>query len=173
MMHKQSLKIVVAWSILILWTSFTAYFSWLKFYKHQGLFSQQEPTHQLRQARVNIEKLIPVFYHFIDEACSCSKFSLPHIETLMNRYTQVQHIKVESGDTRWQSLPWLSDIVASPSVAIFNSGGGLTYFGPYTDGAVCGEGLDLVDIALDKSKNDPAFQWINYVSFGCYCPWKT
>jgi Domain of unknown function (DUF6436) len=108
------------------------------------------------------------FIHFIDENCSCTRFSLEHINDLQDLYSESEHILVRNtGSTDKYS----GVAISSPSVAVVNAQGELAYYGPYTDGATCQQGKDLVELVVNGIERDAAFEWLNLLSSGCFCAW--
>lgn len=135
--------------------------------------------------------------HFIDESCPCTKYGLAHISDLITKYSGQRHLKVNPDvgvkDSNFVLLNPLSIksadgvslafsrninewVLSSPSVAVFDAGGDILYYGPYTAGAVCGEGFDFVSPLLDSNKAGLSLDlgvkaWPNLASFGCFCDW--
>ena len=107
--------------------------------------------------------------HFVDQACPCSKFSTPHIKELEAQWVQ-QGVQFSSLDplTVSRLAGYRDSVTASPSVAIWDESGVLEYFGPYTAGAFCGDGNDLLAPVL---ANQTQGQWINQEAVGCFCQW--
>lgn len=114
----------------------------------------------------------PLVFHFVDPGCSCSRFSYPHIEGLEQRYASAASFS-EAGTFAIEGveLPAEMMVPAGPAVAIWDQEGVLAYFGPYSGGAVCGEGADFVSSTLDQLKQGVNPQWINHEVVGCFCPW--
>lgn len=105
--------------------------------------------------------------HFIDEKCACSSYSRSHIEDLQSVLNDTEQFTMSSLDSLTNGI----SIPATPSVAIWDQKGKLAYFGPYSSGAVCGEGVDFVSrviVQLSQQKNP---KWINMLGIGCYCTW--
>lgn len=115
--------------------------------------------------------------HFIDDSCSCSRFSKPHIKEIKARLSSdTNHLSV-TRNARTADIPQgiklLADkLPASPATAIWNEQGALTYFGPYSAGAFCGEGQDMVTYTVERLKTNPDFTWLSQEYIGCLCPWQ-
>lgn len=111
-------------------------------------------------------------YHFVDESCACTRFSIPHIEEVEARYAHVRHVQVKAGETVASALrDRFNWVVASPALAIVSAQGNVLYYGPYTDGALCGEGQSLVDLVMDRPTDASNSQWLNVLAYGCFCHW--
>lgn len=126
----------------------------------------------------------PLVVHFIDPDCTCNRFSEPHINhlsiyALRNTTNRVVYShppperrlllhELENNALVKKLLPY---IPASPAVAIWDKHGSLAYFGPYSSGAICGRGDDLVQYTLDNLKRGDNPSWTNQEVVGCYCHW--
>jgi len=115
--------------------------------------------------------------HFIDPQCPCSRYSLPFIEKLESEYRNtVDQIRVSAenpGIHFPQAVKNLRSLLpASPATAIWNTQGELVYFGPYSTGAYCGEGQDMVRYILDLLASKQAVLWVDQESQGCMCIWR-
>ena len=109
--------------------------------------------------------------HFVDDECACSRFAEPHIQKLEAQFsTSVEFLRASSNDPRLRILS-SSSIPAGPSVAIWDSQGELAYFGPYSSGALCGQGDDFVTATMLELKNNSNPGWINQDALGCFCTW--
>jgi hypothetical protein len=113
--------------------------------------------------------------HFVDPDCPCSRFSTPHIQELELAFSKniefVDFLSSVETDERMQQFK-AAVIPAGPAVAVFSQSGDLAYFGPYSSGAVCGEGDDLVAATLTSLDNNINPQWINQENVGCFCQWS-
>lgn len=103
--------------------------------------------------------------HFVDPDCPCSKFSLPHIQKVEQTWggKQIAFSQVEVGRAGHE---FFGLVPATPAVAVWDRTGNLAYFGPYTSGAICGEGEDLLGRFFN---NRLAGQWTNQEAVGCFC----
>ncbi len=119
----------------------------------------------------------PLLVHFIDKDCPCTKYSLPYIlelkeetigsvQHLMSSSLEELHINNRKAVTRLtQALP------ASPAIAIWDKHGELSFFGPYSSGAYCGDGEDFVRKVLSLFKANKDIQWLDQEALGCLCKW--
>lgn len=106
----------------------------------------------------------------IDPDCPCSGFAEGHWQDLQKRYHNVMFERV-TGDNQWASLA--AQVSSTPAVAVWDSLGGLRYFGPFSGGAFCGSGDDFVAMALDAIDAEEHFFWINQDAVGCFCQRET
>ncbi|MFA7552774.1 MAG: DUF6436 domain-containing protein [Spongiibacteraceae bacterium] len=106
--------------------------------------------------------------HFVDPDCPCSRFSAPHIADLERTFNGLVEFRQWS---KTDERPYSLSIPASPAVAIWTNTGALAYFGPYSSGAICGKGDDLVTSTLNKLHQGYNPEWINNDTVGCFCPW--
>ena len=122
--------------------------------------------------------------HLYHEGCPCNRFTDPHLARLVARYGG-RNIEFVAAETRAQSvaaqpapaglrrlalpggaLAWLD---ATPAALVFDAAGRLIYYGPYSDGARCGEGPGLVEHVLDHvlDRRTPVPQ--PRFAAGCFC----
>lgn len=120
----------------------------------------------------------PLLVHFVDSQCPCTKYSAPYIHKLKQE-TKATTIHVMSEDlsnleskNAEQIANLIQVVPASPAVAIWNSRGELSYFGPYSSGAYCGDGEDMVRYVLDSLKRGDDINWLDQEAQGCMCAWK-
>jgi hypothetical protein len=63
-------------------------------------------------------------------------------------------------------------ISSTPSAAVLRPGEGITYFGPYSEGAMCSrQNGSFVETVLDASLGGNVSAQLNSLAFGCYCDW--
>lgn len=99
--------------------------------------------------------------HFVNTLCPCHAYSESHIERLQPVLATTKQVTLTSANA--------PQIPATPSVAIWDGKGELAYFGPYSSGAVCGQGKDFVTRVLGELEQNNNPRWINTVGIGCYC----
>ena len=170
----------LAWAIFVSWLLVASYLLWAYFYKPYGyFFSEPELPGLSAETRLNAPGQ-RTFVHFIDQECSCTRFSLPHIEDVKAEHPDVQHIEArlgsESVNSKSQTQNALAQeifdkqwVVATPAVAVIEADGAVAYFGPYSAGAICGEGEDLLKTVVKQLQADQNFSWYNLLSYGCFC----
>ncbi len=150
--------------VFVLWLGLVVGLFWMLQFRYEAVWVSFDGTNL---PRLESQKAMRVI-HFVDESCPCSKFSRPHIVDIESKWSG-QGVAFETLDMagRSESRPQLRQAIpATPAVAVWNHAGELTYFGPYTSGAICGEGDDLLDQALSTPIEG---QRINQESVGCFC----
>ena len=98
--------------------------------------------------------------------CQCTRFTAAHLARIAARY-QPAGVRFVTLDPR-AGPAW---ITTTPAALVFDAGGRLAYFGPYTDSGRCGtqQGHGLVEAALDALlRGRPAAAQPFYGS-GCFC----
>jgi len=144
----------------------------------------------------NLNQPVATVLHFWDPSCPCSRFNEAHVRELMTSYRRhgVQFTVVaragtglsedeiarRASSTFGHSVPLLQQSSASPAkvppsspaTAIFDAGGQLAYFGPYSSGAMClsGNGA-FAEKVLDSLMLGDNPQQLNTLAFGCFCSW--
>ncbi|MGD8408486.1 MAG: DUF6436 domain-containing protein [Thiohalophilus sp.] len=131
--------------------------------------------------------------HFWNPDCYCNRFNLLHLKQIMDEYkTKNVHFYVAVsrsvvsdklrdelaagfgdikllalGDTKLKAM-----ISSTPSAAVLRPGEGITYFGPYSEGAMCSrQNGSFVETVLDASLGGNVSAQLNSLAFGCYCDW--
>ena len=161
--------------IVVIWLLSTAMIFWWFQFRYLGQFEQNLAnfkTEALSQWNLVPTKSSALVVHFVDEHCPCSRFSDDHIKELEARFQK------DVSFYRWPDLPMalVNDPLQmrppiSPAVAIWNPQGQLTYFGPYSSGAFCGQGEDLVAAVLNDLLSGSNTLWSEQNAIGCFCPW--
>ena len=158
--------VFVSWLILVVVS-----FWWLQL-RHIGNF--EDYLASFNGAQLQHVSVLPgkdqnaLVVHFVDPDCPCSRFSNGHIKDLQNRFESLVDFKHWPDIKRW---PASVDIPVTPAVAIWTKNGELAYFGPYSGGAVCGQGEDFVakTLAWVLAGHNP--KWVNQDTVGCFCSW--
>ena len=160
-----SLVVFTTWIGTCLFT-----FWWFQF-RHIGSFENNLATFdgsELSQFHLRpADNMGAIVVHFIDPDCPCSRFSIPHVEDLEQKFAGIAEFRTQSSVS---ALPKNLRIPATPAVAIWNKEGDLAYFGPYSGGAICGTGSDFVATVFNQLQNGVNPQWINLDAVGCFCP---
>lgn len=134
-----------------------------------------------------------VVVHFWNPGCYCNRFNLVHLQQIMreyrarkiNFYVAVDRSNIDSAlraeaKTRFGDLPILALdkqtikalVPSAPSAAVLLPGKGITYFGPYSQGAMCSsQNGSFVEKVLDASLAGNISAQSNTLAFGCYCDW--
>ncbi|ALP51907.1 hypothetical protein Tel_01455 [Candidatus Tenderia electrophaga] len=129
--------------------------------------------------------------HFWDPDCACSRFSDAHVAELIQAYGSrgvafivVPRAVAARDEARRRAVELfgapvtvaaMDDLAmpSSPAAAVLDAAGRLVYFGPYSNGAVCGAGGDaFVEKALDKALAGDTAQVLNMAAVGCFCDWN-
>lgn len=161
----------LAWLVLSVWLLSSGVAIWLVFHEPYRDFLQDRVPVVTSGVSASDDSRITVV-HFLDDKCSCTRFSRPHIEALESTHIEARHVFVEPGNSKGMFAGEFSDlVVTSPSVAVMNKAGSLAYYGPYTDGLVCSQGNDLVKRVFENLAQDSNYQWMNVLGYGCFCDW--
>lgn len=108
--------------------------------------------------------------HLYRAGCPCNRFTDPHLARIAARYRprHVEFIAIDArGATAHAARPAWFD--ATPAALVFDAGGHLVYYGPYSDGARCGEGAGLVERALDHLLDGHLPVPQSRFASGCFC----
>lgn len=156
--------------ILSAWIVATCYAFWWFEFKYITRFDNYLATFsgkELRSVAVSklTDKLATVAY-FVEPNCPCSPFAISHLESLQMEWSD-SALFLDGFDLTHSFTP-----PVTPAVAIWDSSGTLTYFGPFSGGATCGSGDDYVSIVIEELKRGINLNWINQDAVGCFCPPK-
>lgn len=138
----------------------------------------------------NLSKASATLVHFSAPGCPCSEASLQHLRSLYEKF-RLSGLQIVQATDQFRDFPepvneqvrkivmpnlW-SEVKAVPAAALFAEDGQLIYFGPYSSGASCGNGINFVDNELQQlyqqrnqqSTDNQLWPWINNLAFGCFC----
>ena len=153
----------------------TLYCFWWFQFRHISEFSEYWVTFKGSDSLVDAKVLPsdrPLVMHFIDPKCPCSRFTIPHLAKLKSEFSHIaEFVHYESREFSARVKTEHFDVPAGPSVAIWSKLGELSYFGPYSGGAVCGQGEDFVARILTSLEAGGTPHWINQEAVGCFCKW--
>lgn len=126
--------------------------------------------------------------HFLDPQCPCYRFAKTYVKQLVEEYSeQVSHtIYLKSADRYWQdegidsvvldnqqNQILSTSITASPAVIIIAKNDPKTaYFGPHSDGVVCGQGTGYVPLVINNLQHEFNPEFINTDTISCNCQWQ-
>lgn len=98
--------------------------------------------------------------HVTPSACPCTKAANRHVERIEAAYGRrpVAFLRAQP--------PW---VAAAPAALVFDAGGRLVYFGPYSDDADCGAGGGFVERVLGALLGDARAAPPRPLGIGCYC----
>lgn len=160
-----------AWFLLCVWLTGSALF-FHTFFLQDARWFAVSPSLVPDNLPVQANITRPTLIHFVDPACSCTRFSSEHIAKLEAQYPHIDHVRVFPGDRLAREFAGRHGrFWRSPAVAAVNAQGQVHYFGPYTGGAVCGKGEDLLAGSLATIEKGPSPMLIQYLHYGCYCDW--
>lgn len=186
--------------VLVLWLLATAFgFWWFQFKDLRGFANEQWQERAVRFMGRDLQtELVDtistyikgdevVVVNFFQPGCQCNKFNISHLTELKARYaSRVTFLHLvpmgaidsadfaalsKSGEVVSVATSLKKFIPAAPSAAVLGSHDQLVYFGPYSEGAVCGQGKNLVETVVDKSLEGEINSWLNMRAYGCYCDW--
>jgi len=144
-------------------------------------------------ASVKIDKK-PIFLHFFNPACPCSRFNIAHFKTLVKQYGHSVDFAVvvmnheEKYNAKWvqnklgTNIPVLFDssvaticgVYSTPQAVIINSDHKLYYRGNYNKSRYCTDAKsNYAQIALDSliaGERKPRFDGQALVAYGCQLP---
>jgi len=143
-----------------------------------GQFSFDEKKEEKAEDQITV-------INVIDPNCPCSQYSLPHISEIQQQYAAegVRFLvlsKVESNDVNAMGMNMVSQhteallsqfVKVSPAVLILDQQSNPAYFGPYSAGAICGEGKSFVVDVLDSLQDGNNPSLLENSSIGCFCDW--
>ncbi len=146
------------------------------------------------QNKIKTESNKPLFLHFFNPACPCSRFNIPEFASLANHYRDkiTFAIVILSDDTTYTvediqdkfglTIPVLFDksiadscgVYSTPQAVIINSDHKLYYRGNYNKNRYCTlKTSNYAQMALDSLLNDcvdPTFSIAALKSYGCQLP---
>ncbi|MDX1453049.1 MAG: DUF6436 domain-containing protein [Oleiphilaceae bacterium] len=161
----------LAWLLVVVWLALVPVFFYAYFYQDHRWFFEGGNEFPDALPRFDSAPQLRVL-HFIDESCSCSRSSRAYIESLQQKYPLIEHQFVRPGDEAASAFrSRTGSYLSSPAVALIDLNGNVRYFGPYTSGALCGEGSDFLSGALKQLEGSQISTTINIMQFGCFCPW--
>ncbi|MBS1603708.1 MAG: redoxin domain-containing protein [Bacteroidetes bacterium] len=135
----------------------------------------------------------PLFLHFFNPACPCSRFNIPHFRSLVNQYgskvdfaivvmSDKKHTAEEIQNRLGVDIPVLFDsaiaracgVYSTPQAAIISPGHRLYYRGNYNKSRYCtNKNSDYARMALEDLLNDhPDLSFSPYAvkAYGCELP---
>lgn len=162
----------LAWMTAVLWLTLVSLLTWQVFASDYSEFLHEDAPDINTMPSFQVSEV--TFVHYLDERCSCHRFALPHVNEIEKSYPDVKHVRLDS-DSLAQSARQTYEKwgISSPSVSIINRDGSILYHGPYTDGAVCGQGEDIIQRQMQRKELGDASKQLNLLSYGCYCNWQT
>ena len=191
--------LLITWLILIL--SAISFMFWDSEYKYSlptPVPSAYHPTkpgeHINLPGKLSFLQNKPVFFHFFNPACPCSRFNIPHIQSLVKKYGDKINfaIVVMSKDSSYTeqsirdkfdlAVPVLFDktiatscgVYSTPQAVILDANHNLYYRGNYNRSRYCTDSKsNFAQMALDSLLNNnhtPLFSELATTSYGCQLP---
>jgi peroxiredoxin len=144
--------------------------------------------------KLQIKENRPVFIHFFNPACPCSRFNIPHFKSLVKRYGDKISfaVVVLSKDKKYTSkeiqdkfdlnIPVLFDpsiadacgVYSTPQAVLLDGTGSLYYRGNYNRSRYCTDkNSNYAQMAIDTLLNNnahPAYSEYALRSYGCELP---
>jgi hypothetical protein len=181
-------KTLFAALLLALWG--VAVFAAWRWYEARYLrsFSEQTALFYGEQLRLPAELAGPGpirLVHFWDPACPCNVGNQQHLAELIGHYAPqgVRFYAVQKPGSKGQLPDTLSSLKnlpgfdgsaqlpASPAVAIWDRGGKLAYFGPYSSGVTCNSSNSFIEPILEALAAGRVVNASNNLAVGCFCDW--
>lgn len=146
------------------------------------------------KAKFNPQKNVPVFLHFFNPDCPCSRFNMPHFKELAGTYagkisfavvviTTGKNYTEESIRKKYGiTVPVLFDtslaatcgVYSTPQAALINTDQSLYYRGNYNKSRYCTDKKsNYAQMAIDgllASKQQPVFNEYALTAYGCSFP---
>jgi len=145
-------------------------------------------------AKFNPQKKEPVFLHFFNPDCPCSRFNMPHVKELIATYgdkinfavvvlTADKGYTAESISKKYGlTVPVLFDsslaaacgVYSTPQAVLINTDQALYYRGNYNKTRYCSDKKsNYAQIAIDSllaNRHQPAFNHFALTAYGCSIP---
>ena len=190
--------ILVAWLVLFAWLVVTASAFWHFELGNWRSFSEPQAPPTVNAALIeewlrgasglhsptaSASRL--TFVHLYNPNCRCNRFTEPHLARLQRAFAGqgVRFVAAVSGlgngpaplgvETLQADLRMLhtAGIHSAPAALIFDGGGRLIYYGPYSNSAWCGSSGALVDPVLAHALSGSVqFSGVP-AARGCFCEW--
>jgi len=194
-------KLVFSIFLVTLWLVFTAYAFWWFEFKDLRMFNTDSRglSHEvdLDYVEQTLSGLLAqrqggvAVVHFWNPDCYCNNFNQQHVQQIRQEYAgrevhfylamalppahYQEEINKKFGEVDVLYVPQLAGAINStPSSVVMVPGKGITYFGPYSDGAMCtAQNGTFVESAIAAVFDGQFNTQINNLAFGCYCDFKS
>ncbi len=180
-----SKRSALAWAVVSVWLTGTAYAFWSFEFKQQRPFESAhtvlfDSTARARSAELWFRETVApqlggtgarvaTVVHVYAANCPCNRFTDPHVARITSGYQHrgVSFVAVERVELRGRrDLAWIE---ATPAALVFDAAGRLVYFGPYSDSARCGESGGLVERVLERLLGGQTPRPQPFYGGGCFC----
>ena len=160
----------------------------------QNLHTVNRGQHVDISSKVHVENGKPLFIHFFNPDCPCSRFNVPHFNALVKKYSDKINFVVvvinkksnysekDIQDKYDLTVPVLSDqsiadecgVYSTPQAVILDAGRNLYYRGNYNRSRYCTDNKSnfaqmAIDSLLNKNLN-PSFSQYALKAYGCQLP---
>jgi Domain of unknown function (DUF6436) len=177
----------LAWAIVSVWLTGTAYAFWSFEFKQQRSFESArtvlfDSSVRARSAEQWFSETVAphlgspdgrvaTVVHVYSADCPCNRFTHPHLARIISGYQHrgVSFVSALQGSATAVGRGELAWIESTPAALIFDAAGRLVYFGPYSDSARCGESGGLVERVLDRILDGQTPRPQPFYGGGCFC----
>jgi peroxiredoxin len=146
------------------------------------------------QTSFTVKKNLPLFIHFFNPDCPCSKFNIPHFKSLVNKYSDKINFEVVVLTTNKKytqksiqekfdltipvlfdtSIATLCGVYSTPQAVLIDQDKTLYYRGNYNKSRYCTDKKSnyaqmAIDSLLDQKQN-PIFNKNALIAYGCTLP---
>ncbi len=197
----RKLRNPLAIAVLLLTSFIIGYLFWHSEWKYSLPTPVPEQYHAVNKgeriditAKFNPQKKEPVFLHFFNPDCPCSRFNMPHVKELIAAYgdkvnfavvvlTADKDYTAESISKKYGlSVPVLFDssiaaacgVYSTPQAVLINTDKVLHYRGNYNRSRYCSDKkTNYAQIAIDSllaQRQQPAFDHFALTAYGCSIP---
>ncbi len=194
--------LVIGWLLLLL--SMVTVIFWQQEWKYSlptpipaGYRAVHPGEQVLLAGRIKAEAGKPLFIHFFNPDCPCSRFNAPHFNTLVRKYgdkmtfavvlinTTKTHDPAEVQRRYNFEVPVLTDasiaeacgVYSTPQAALLDADGRLYYRGNYNRTRYCTDARsDYAQMAIDsmiQHVSRPVFNQFALTAYGCQLPYCT
>lgn len=145
-------------------------------------------------SEINFDNCNPVFIHFFNPDCPCSRFNIPHFKSLVKRYGDKINFAIvvlnkdkifSAGEIQKtfdmmlpiffkQSIAIACGVYSTPQAVIIDGNHNLYYRGNYNKSRYCSDTQsDFAQMAIDsllQNNSDPVFSSLALKAYGCSLP---
>ncbi|HMG15973.1 MAG TPA: redoxin domain-containing protein [Saprospiraceae bacterium] len=199
------MKLKIKYMLVFIWLGLIFFLIGRLFWKNEIIYTLPTPVpvsyHPVMPGEhINLQDKIsnvnnkPAFIHFFNPACPCSRFNIPHIQSLVRKYGDKINfsIVVLSKDSKYtvkeiqekfdlnipvlfdQSIASTCGVYSTPQAVIIDSNQKLFYRGNYNKSRYCVDTKsNFAQMAVDsllKNNNTPIFNALATTSYGCQLP---
>lgn len=190
--------------VVLAWLAFLLSGIVALFWYNEGVYNLPTPVPQNYRVvdagkKIDLPQIVktkgdkPLFLHFFNPACPCSRFNIPHFRSLVNEYgSSVNFAIVVMSNKNWSEkeiqekfgvdIPVLSDssiaascgVYSTPQAVIIDNSDKLFYRGNYNKTRYCADKkTEFARIALEgllKGNSTMLFDPLAVKAYGCQLP---